>query len=109
MRRTSLIAASLASAPELAKKTRPPGGTGGRAALPKGGPGGWGGPAGGGAGGGVPLGGRRGGGLGGVGPPEKAQDPFGQLKLALVQEQVGCVRDGGHLAADRLDDGRMSV
>ena len=66
-RRTSLTAASLASAPELAKNTRP------SAAA------------------------------------EKAEQSLGQGDLALVQEQVGGVRDAVHLAGHRLGDGRVGV
>jgi hypothetical protein len=50
-----------------------------------------------------------GGGLGGVVPPEETQQAFGELDLALVQEQVGGVGYRGDLAGDRLDEGRMGV
>jgi len=40
---------------------------------------------------------------------QQPQQPFGQRDLALVQEQVGGVRDGPHLPAHRLDDGRVRV
>src|SRR6266516_3141900 len=40
---------------------------------------------------------------------EQAEQPLGQRDLALVQEQVGRVRDAVHLAGDRLGDGRVRV
>jgi hypothetical protein len=40
---------------------------------------------------------------------EQYEQSLGELDLALVQEQVGRVRDLGDLAGDRLDEGRMGV
>ena len=65
-RRPILNAASLASAPELAKKTRPP-------------------------------------------AAGELQQPLGQRDGRLGEVEVGDVAEGGDLAGDRLDHGRVGV